>query len=714
MTTPLSAIQTDDPYPYYARLTDERPFAFDEEIGAWTAADASTVNAAFTGAGLGVRPEGNDVPAPIVGTPAGEVFGDLVRMRDDRAAAELKSALVTALAKTGPADIADAARRRAREALETGLDYGELAFGVPVATVATLCGIAESDTRTAVGLTAAFVRCVPASATPEDYTAAAEAAAELRPLLARAADSGTGLAARLVETALAHRADAAAAVSNAVGLLSQTYDATAGLVGNAFTALSRHDRGPDLRAFVEEVARHDAPIQNTRRFARRTWSHAGQTVEPGQTILLVLAAANRDPAANTDPHAFDPERPHPVSFTFGAGRHGCPGRAVAVEIAAAIIAEAEAAGWTPGDLPERHRYLPSPNARIPCSTGAAHDRPAPVAARRNPPRRGPHPAHPRRDRRPHRARRHRHRRERADALPPDRGLPEGRRARGRPRLLDRRPRRCLRARPQGAPRRGRPLTGRHLYFAHAYKGQHGSGPLLARFAAGGGEILDLEYLTDERGRRLAAFGHWAGYVGAALAVRHWNGDLDRTLTPSTKDRLDATLREPARRPRVLVVGALGRCGRGALGALERAGITPTLWDMAETARLDRDAILDHDILINAVGVTGPAQILLGTEHLRPGHRLSLIVDVTCDVGSPFHLLPVYDRLTTWDEPVRAAADGLAVIAIDNLPSLLPREASDDFSGQLAPHLRLLPDGDCWERSRTAFRTALRDKEMDHV
>ncbi|GAB3651917.1 Rossmann-fold NAD(P)-binding domain-containing protein [Glycomyces tarimensis] len=268
----------------------------------------------------------------------------------------------------------------------------------------------------------------------------------------------------------------------------------------------------------------------------------------------------------------------------------------------------------------------------------------------------------------------------------------------------------LKALPEGDG----PITGRHLYFAHAYKGQDGADALLARFAAGGGEILDLEHLADSQGRRLAAFGHWAGYIGAALAIRHWNGELGGPLAPASKDEFDAALRPPARRPRVLVVGALGRCGRGARRALERVGITPTRWDLAETARLDREAILAHDILVNAVGVSEPAEILLGPEHLRTGRRLSLIVDVTCDVGSPYHLLPVYDRLTTWDAPARAAAEGLAVIAIDNLPSLLPRESSDDFSAQLAPHLPLLPDGEAWERSRRAFRTALRDEELDHV
>ncbi|MFF4251301.1 saccharopine dehydrogenase [Streptomyces sp. NPDC001663] len=258
------------------------------------------------------------------------------------------------------------------------------------------------------------------------------------------------------------------------------------------------------------------------------------------------------------------------------------------------------------------------------------------------------------------------------------------------------------------------VDGRHLYFAHAYKGQQGARELLGRFVTGGGEILDLEYLTDAHGRRLAAFGHWAGYVGAALAVRHWTGELDRPLRPTTKDVLDTFLGPFARPPRVLVIGARGRCGQGARAALERTGIEATLWDLAETADLDREAILDHDILINAVQLTEPGEPFLAPEHLRADRRLSLIVDVTCDVGGPTHLLPVYDRLTGWDEPVRAVADGLEVIAIDNLPSLLPREASDDFSAQLALQLPQLPDGDCWERSRRAFHTALSETGLQDV
>ncbi len=63
-----------------------------------------------------------------------------------------------------------------------------------------------------------------------------------------------------------------------------------------------------------------------------------------------------------------------------------------------------------------------------------------------------------------------------------------------------------------------PLRHRHAFFAHAFKGQAGAAALLDRFAAGGGALHDLEYLTDAEGRRLVAFGYWAGFAGAGAAL----------------------------------------------------------------------------------------------------------------------------------------------------------------------------------------------------
>ncbi|MET9608544.1 saccharopine dehydrogenase [Streptomyces sp. NPDC006512] len=266
------------------------------------------------------------------------------------------------------------------------------------------------------------------------------------------------------------------------------------------------------------------------------------------------------------------------------------------------------------------------------------------------------------------------------------------------------------------------LRHRHIYFGHAYKGQSGARELLSRFTAGGGALLDMEYLTDEAGRRVAAFGYWAGYVGAALAVLHHRGTLTTPLRPTDRAALDALLAAGAGTATAtgsataLVIGALGRSGRGACDALTRAGLEPTRWDLAETREIDRGALLAHDLMVNTVLTTTPVPPFLTKADLDdPARRLSLVSDVTCDVTSDCNVLPVYDETTTWTEPVRTLRTGpnsLDLIAIDNLPSLLPVEASTAFSAELAPQLLRLaaPADGVWERALHTYRTAVEAQE----
>ncbi|WP_371600198.1 saccharopine dehydrogenase [Streptomyces sp. NBC_00564] len=255
------------------------------------------------------------------------------------------------------------------------------------------------------------------------------------------------------------------------------------------------------------------------------------------------------------------------------------------------------------------------------------------------------------------------------------------------------------------------LTHRHVFFGHAYKQQPGAETLLRRFLAGGGTLLDLEYLVDDDGRRLAAFGYWAGYLGAALAVLHHRGRLRTPLRPTSKEELDAELVGDGGELKALVIGALGRSGRGARVALEVAGIEPTCWDLAETRDLDRHALLEHELMVNTVLTTSPVPPFLTDKDLdEPGRRLRTLCDVTCDVGSPMNVLPVYDTTTDWTEPVRRLRErpALDLIAIDNLPSLLPLEASVDFSAALLPMLLEFETGGAWGRGLDRFRQACRE------
>jgi cytochrome P450 len=145
------------------------------------------------------------------------------------------------------------------------------------------------------------------------------------------------------------------------------------LIGNSLLALGREPAirtriGSDARllgAVVREVVRHDPPVQNTRRFVAEAGTIGGQTVKAGEAVLVVLAAANRDPAVNPDPARFDPLRRERQSFTFGLGAHACPGEALASSIAERGVAQLLAAGVEPAALLERVRYRPSGNTRVP-------------------------------------------------------------------------------------------------------------------------------------------------------------------------------------------------------------------------------------------------------------------------------------------------------------------------------------------------------------
>ncbi|HEY6746652.1 MAG TPA: saccharopine dehydrogenase [Mycobacteriales bacterium] len=254
-----------------------------------------------------------------------------------------------------------------------------------------------------------------------------------------------------------------------------------------------------------------------------------------------------------------------------------------------------------------------------------------------------------------------------------------------------------------------PLRHRHVFFGHAYKGQAGGREVLRRFVSGGGTLLDLESMVGDDGRRVVAFGYWAGYAGAALAVLHHRGALDRPLRSTTRDELDTRLRGTSGPGRALVIGARGRSGRGAADALGTAGMPVTGWDVEATRTLDHAALLGHDLLVNTIVANRPGPPFLTAADLDRADRvLRTVSDVTCDVTSDANRLPVNDKVTTWPEPVRRLHEQpvLDIIAIDNLPSLLPRESSAAFSADLTPYLRGLPDDPVWARCRARFAEAV--------
>lgn len=265
------------------------------------------------------------------------------------------------------------------------------------------------------------------------------------------------------------------------------------------------------------------------------------------------------------------------------------------------------------------------------------------------------------------------------------------------------------------PEDGTALTHRHIMFGHAYKGQPAGRELLKRFKAGKGTLYDLEYLVDETGRRVAAFGYWAGYAGAAVALKCWAAQQRGGIVgPVSKFAGKAALlahlnRELAgmKRPGAIVIGALGRVGTGASDLCTAMAIAVTKWDMAETASGGPfPEILQHEIFLNCILARPGCPVFVPVSVKSTPRKLTVIGDIACDPTSDFSPIKVYDRVTGWDAPALRVADDppLDVTAIDNLPSLLPVESSEDFAAQLLPSLLTLGnlEAGVWARAKVEF------------
>lgn len=387
-TDPIDAVTHSDPYPYYRALARQQPFFRHERLQLWVAAGAPEVAAVLEHPACRVRPVAQPVPPALAGNAGGQLFGSLVRMNDGAAHGPLKSLLQEQLMRL---DLAAATRRATRMA--AGLPHvdGDDAcaanrwmFALPVLTMADLLGMPlGGDDAAHLSLAvaervAAFAAAMSPLATATEVEAGVAAARWLTQWMDTQVHAQDGLYARLCEAASAPGEPAghvgrATLTANAIGLMVQACEATAGLVGNTLVRLGRDvaavdggagdngaverlaDHAGDLARLVADVARSDPPVQNTRRFLAADAMLCGTPLQAGDVVLVLLAAASYDPTQAAAPHP----------WTFGNGRHACPGAALAHVLATCTVAGLLRHGVRPARLVQAFRYRPSVNARIP-------------------------------------------------------------------------------------------------------------------------------------------------------------------------------------------------------------------------------------------------------------------------------------------------------------------------------------------------------------
>ena len=277
----------------------------------------------------------------------------------------------------------------------------------------------------------------------------------------------------------------------------------------------------------------------------------------------------------------------------------------------------------------------------------------------------------------------------------------------------------------------------YLFFSHTIKKQQQNRRLLQAVLEKKIRLIDFETLTDDRGDRLIAFGFYAGLVGAHNALWTYAQHSGSFALPRMCETHDyakvketyATLHLP---PLRIVLTGGGRVASGAVRNLHDMGIHQVSprdfltrdFDRPVFTQLFAQDYVQHregrrifdkahfyahgeaycsafapythraDIFINGIYYDKKAPAFFTTEEMcGPDFRIRVIADITCDIV-PDSAVPSTIRASTISDPVygfdprtrsECAAfqpDTVDVMAIDNLPSELPRDASVFFGKQL--------------------------------
>jgi saccharopine dehydrogenase (NAD+, L-lysine-forming) len=280
----------------------------------------------------------------------------------------------------------------------------------------------------------------------------------------------------------------------------------------------------------------------------------------------------------------------------------------------------------------------------------------------------------------------------------------------------------------------------YFFFSHTIKAQLHNRKLLQTILAKNIRIIDYECLVDDAGLRVIAFGRWAGIVGAHNGLYTWGKrtqlfDLKRAKDCKDFEELKSlytNIQFPAIK---IVISGNGRVGNGAAELLLAAGIRQVSseellqqhFNEAVFTQLDCEELFTRksdggyetnefyahperyqsafrkftevtDLFINAIFWDPKAPAFFSDEDMASEKfNIKVIADITCDIA-PESSVPSTIRASTIAEPVYGydvktkaeiapfQTQSIDIMAIDNLPNELPRDASTSFGEQFIEHV----------------------------
>lgn len=162
-------------------------------------------------------------------------------------------------------------------------------------------------------------------------------------------------------------------ISNLAGLFIQSYDAGRGILSNSLLHLllrykfdtARQMEDLSLRKLIIEILRFDPPVQHTRRIAKEDITLDNYVIKKGQSILLVLAAANRDSSKFIAPGIFTADRHNnDEHLTFGTGAHSCLAKEFTINMTTGALQYLLEKYSSISRIEKDLSYEPLPNVRL--------------------------------------------------------------------------------------------------------------------------------------------------------------------------------------------------------------------------------------------------------------------------------------------------------------------------------------------------------------
>ncbi len=222
----------------------------------------------------------------------------------------------------------------------------ELAFPLPVAVIGELLGVPMADRAQFQALVRAATRILEPTSEVEDLRGARAARMSMEQyfetlIAERRQRPADDLLSQLIAVSDgSDRLSQDEVISTAILLFAAGFETTTNLIGNGLSALLSHPEeqarlrasveDPDaVQRAVEELLRWDSPVQLDGRMVLRATEVAGQTLAPGDQVMTLLGAANRDPRRFSEPESLDLGRDEGPPMSFGSGIHYCLGAALA-------------------------------------------------------------------------------------------------------------------------------------------------------------------------------------------------------------------------------------------------------------------------------------------------------------------------------------------------------------------------------------------------